>query len=842
MQKYKDINNKKRYQKLINKKNGLLKLQIESKNLDDCEYLIYKKKKKYNQILNKNRSKKFINKDFIKNLTYALISTIAFKSKNKISNRIITIFNFLSNTRPYSFLFYWPFTLFELSKKFFTPKVMIFWTAIIYLWIILNIKEIAKNFQRILKYLIISNPIFAVINLLTFVYVKRKKLPRYKNDIFHFEGLRVSHQGWGEVPNEKNNKHYGNTLEGIIRARIEPISDSYRKSYGNIVSKYSGAEIDVHMTKDNKLVIMHDDTINRSCITSDGNEIEKKDYYIKDVTYEEMNKKYKVRNNEKIPELNEVYDLIRAIKLDGGFFPITKYDNQGNTYNDWFGSYLVKVKIDENKIIETYFTDYFNNSTVRLSDKIKDYYKFEETVNELIKNLFTNIEIPSIYGENPTIDWPVIPFHLLNQDYTLNQNEINDLTYQDIIDYFQDNLTNKTVPGSDDKIEGYKLYQYVKDYEIITDINRNPYFELTKNNLSNLDSRYDDDHKFYVSFINQGPELFNEKLNNYYKEEVVNQSVTYDSIGYNEFTKSEFKTWWGGYNKLDKIYLISDENSKKVFAYIYDYGIDKETDEDSYEGITISSIFPASIYSYDVDDAEYDDGSVRRDWFIPLVEIKPANIDTPKFVDNYLEIMDKNLKTFSNDPEHKDSNGNFDKLSYDHVLHGSFSYSILYALRKRESKIMCGIFVPYNVTSSALNRLYSATDLTREILGAKMLFQSRNNLNFDKIQTGFYNKKETFGILYWTFISEIDKENNLKGSDGNYYDDKLFGKFLYDQYIGYVEHEGKVDEPTRLSIDPTFQASTSKAVFRSYKEILRTTFTMIPFAILQFQEFFDTLN
>ena len=834
MEKYKDINNKKRYEKLINKKNGLLKLQIESKNLDDCEYLIYKKKKNYNQILKKSRSKKFINNDFIKNLIYALISTIAFKTKNKISN-------FLSNTRPYSFLFYWPFTFLELSKRIFTPKVMIFWTVTLYLWILLNIKEIAKNFQRILKYLIISNPIFAVITLVTFVYVKGKKLPRYKNDFFQFEGLRVSHQGWGEVPNKDNNKHYGNTLEGIIRARIEPISDSYRKSYGNLVSKYNGVEIDVHMTKDYKMVIMHDDTINRSCITSEGNEISEKDYYIKDITYEEMNTKYKVRNNEKIPELNEVYDLIRAIKLDGGFFPITKYDNQGNSYIDWFGSYLVKVKIDETKIIETYFTDYFNNSTVNLSDKINVYYANEKERKELIKNLFTYIEIPPRYGEYPTEKgWPVIPLKLLNGDKSL---KLNDLTYQSLIDYFQKNLKKKTVPGVGDKIEGYKLYQYVKDYEIITDIYRNPYFELTKNNLNNLDSRFNGDHNFYVSFLNQGPDLFNNKLNNYYKEKVLsgNESVTYDSIGYNEFTKSEFKTWWEDYDKLDKIYLISDEKSKKVFTYIYDYEIDDKIDKNSYEGITISSIFPASIYNYDVDNAKYGDNSVRRDWFIPLVEIKPGNIDTPKFVENYLEILDNNLKTFSDDPEHKDSNGNYDKLSYDHLLHGSFSYSILYALREKENRIMCGIFVPYRVASSALNRLYSATDLTREILGAKMLFQSRNNLNFDKVQTGYYNTKEKFGILYWTFISEIDKENNLKEAGGNYYDDKLFGKFLYDQYIGYVEHEGKVDEPTMLSIDPTFKASASKAVFRDYKEILRTTITMIPFAILHFQEFFNEL-
>lgn len=69
-----------------------------------------------------------------------------------------------------------------------------------------------------------------------------------------------------------------------------------------------GIEIDVHFSKDNKLVVIHDDTIDR---TTDGKGA------VKDYTYEELLKfnafgKFKDKYpTEKIPTLDEVLSLVR---------------------------------------------------------------------------------------------------------------------------------------------------------------------------------------------------------------------------------------------------------------------------------------------------------------------------------------------------------------------------------------------------------------------------------------------------------------------------------------------------------------------------------------------------
>ena len=73
---------------------------------------------------------------------------------------------------------------------------------------------------------------------------------------------------------------------------------------------FDGIETDVHKTKDGKLVLCHDEKINR---TSDGNG------YIKDQTYEELlqydfgyKTKYK---NQKIPLLKELLELCKGKKI-----------------------------------------------------------------------------------------------------------------------------------------------------------------------------------------------------------------------------------------------------------------------------------------------------------------------------------------------------------------------------------------------------------------------------------------------------------------------------------------------------------------------------------------------
>ncbi len=87
-----------------------------------------------------------------------------------------------------------------------------------------------------------------------------------------------------------------------------------------------GIEIDVHLTKDNRLVVIHDDSVDR---TTDGKGL------IKDYTYEELLRfnafgKFKDRYpTEKIPTLDEVLSLVKKsgkminieIKNGSSFYP-----------------------------------------------------------------------------------------------------------------------------------------------------------------------------------------------------------------------------------------------------------------------------------------------------------------------------------------------------------------------------------------------------------------------------------------------------------------------------------------------------------------------------------------
>ena len=84
-----------------------------------------------------------------------------------------------------------------------------------------------------------------------------------------------------------------------------------------------GIELDVHFSKDQELVIIHDEKVDR---TSDGNG------YVKDFTYEELKKisfSYKFAEEigfQKIPTLKEYFefvkdkDLITNIELKTGVF------------------------------------------------------------------------------------------------------------------------------------------------------------------------------------------------------------------------------------------------------------------------------------------------------------------------------------------------------------------------------------------------------------------------------------------------------------------------------------------------------------------------------------------
>lgn len=72
-----------------------------------------------------------------------------------------------------------------------------------------------------------------------------------------------------------------------------------------------GIELDVQLTKDNQIVVIHDEWIDR---TSDGKG------WVKDLTLEELrkynyNKKFPEYGRQEIPTLKEVYELIKATDL-----------------------------------------------------------------------------------------------------------------------------------------------------------------------------------------------------------------------------------------------------------------------------------------------------------------------------------------------------------------------------------------------------------------------------------------------------------------------------------------------------------------------------------------------
>lgn len=83
---------------------------------------------------------------------------------------------------------------------------------------------------------------------------------------------------------------------GMLKQKTENTISSFKEAM-----KYDidSIELDVHLTKDNKLVVFHDFTLERMC---DINE------YIGELTYDEI-KKIKINNEDNIPLFEEVLDL-----------------------------------------------------------------------------------------------------------------------------------------------------------------------------------------------------------------------------------------------------------------------------------------------------------------------------------------------------------------------------------------------------------------------------------------------------------------------------------------------------------------------------------------------------
>ena len=78
-----------------------------------------------------------------------------------------------------------------------------------------------------------------------------------------------------------------------------------------ILEGADGAEFDVHLTKDNKVVIIHDERLDR---TSDGNGLVM-DYTLKELKTLSMSNLYKDLQRQEIMTLEEYFDLVKDLKF-----------------------------------------------------------------------------------------------------------------------------------------------------------------------------------------------------------------------------------------------------------------------------------------------------------------------------------------------------------------------------------------------------------------------------------------------------------------------------------------------------------------------------------------------
>lgn len=112
------------------------------------------------------------------------------------------------------------------------------------------------------------------------------------------DDIKIAHRGL----------HDGN--ERIPENTCLSVSEALKKGYP--------IEIDVHLTKDNKIIVMHDDNLLRMVGV---------DRKIKNLTYDELSE-YTIKNSrEKIPLLTEILDIVSGKEMI--LIEIKTYDNVG---------------------------------------------------------------------------------------------------------------------------------------------------------------------------------------------------------------------------------------------------------------------------------------------------------------------------------------------------------------------------------------------------------------------------------------------------------------------------------------------------------------------------------
>ena len=93
-------------------------------------------------------------------------------------------------------------------------------------------------------------------------------------------------------------------LKGICHRGLhnDQYTENSMSAFKNALNHHMALELDVHLTKDNELVVFHDSLTER---------VTKKVGIIEDLTLEEIKSDYRLLNGEQIPTLKEVFDLIK---------------------------------------------------------------------------------------------------------------------------------------------------------------------------------------------------------------------------------------------------------------------------------------------------------------------------------------------------------------------------------------------------------------------------------------------------------------------------------------------------------------------------------------------------
>ena len=81
------------------------------------------------------------------------------------------------------------------------------------------------------------------------------------------------------------------------------IPENSMKAFQEAVRQHVGIELDVHLTKDEKVVVFHDDTLTRMCQI---------DALIEETSYEDLQKLYLNHTSEKIPLLSDVLSYVNG--------------------------------------------------------------------------------------------------------------------------------------------------------------------------------------------------------------------------------------------------------------------------------------------------------------------------------------------------------------------------------------------------------------------------------------------------------------------------------------------------------------------------------------------------